>query len=175
MTVISQTTNLRADVNPMAKKDGEFDVSIPKALNAIAGGLIETVELGVGNGVTALVMTPRALVDTYRAIFKFKEMGPVLKGTAVIGATLGALLTPPLVVAGSALTGLFVGMGTGYQEGVIKAAKDGVKTVENFWKMTNGFLNEVEKWLSTDDLGDDLGQFPHFPTKPENPAPEPTK
>ncbi|MBI2251378.1 MAG: hypothetical protein HYU63_01240 [Armatimonadetes bacterium] len=141
MSVITKTNILTM---PKASEK-VFEISVSKALNAVGGGIAESVILGVGNGVTTLIYNPKALNIAYKAVLKIKDIGPLMKGTVLTLSTLAAPLLSPLIAVGSAILGLYQGGLTGYNDGAVKAVKEGVNNTKDFHKETTTGLKILEK------------------------------
>ncbi|MHB2015918.1 MAG: hypothetical protein ACYCW6_03120, partial [Candidatus Xenobia bacterium] len=93
-----------------------------------------SVEETVGNTVSSLYQTPRALAHAYKAIWNTKQIGPVLKGTLMLALPIALPAGPALTAIGSAGFGLFRGFEKDAVEkkGFVEAVKTGAKDVKTF-------------------------------------------
>ena len=142
------------------------DITIGQLAKGLAGTVPGAVIDSVGLTGTAILHTPRAVVDAYRGLYWDAEHGPVTKTLmgALIPVAVGVAI--PLVALGS--------FGYGVVTGAMDAANTGLKeSVDNRFKdvkNANKFLHEGLDGLEKEIEREKSQQQPIPPAPPAPPA-----
>ncbi|MEW6282473.1 MAG: hypothetical protein AB1758_27945 [Candidatus Eremiobacterota bacterium] len=138
---------------PAAPAEGEDDEkkdwTILQAAEGLTGAVLGAGIEGVGNTASSLVRLPEAVYQSYKALIKTEQIGPVLKTTIGLLLPAVAVATPVLVALGSIGFGLWRGFTEGVENGIGSAVSKSAEDVKTFHNELSGkLLDELRKYES---------------------------